>query len=83
MSDMNWLMPERVGIKMASRRAYPVGGEYVLDIDSYLSYAPHGHSTEPEGFCYGCLGNIKELTERALDSISENYYDVRVVFNHD
>jgi len=81
MSVMNWLMPERVGTKKASRIAYPVGGEYVLDIDSYLRYAPHGHRTEPEGFCFSCLENIKELTERALDAVSQNYNDVRMVFS--
>ena len=37
MSVMNWLMPKRVGSKAESRRGYPVGGEYVLALDSYLS----------------------------------------------
>ena len=81
MSVLNWLIPERVGTKKESRRAYPVGGEYVLDIDSYLRYTPHSHRTEPEGLCYGCLGTIKGLTEMALDVVSENYSDVRVVFS--
>ena len=81
MSVLNWLMPERVGTKKASKRAYTVGGEYVLDIDSYLRHAPHGHRTEPEGFCYDCLRNIKKLTENALDAVTENYNDVRVVFS--
>jgi hypothetical protein len=49
-----------------------MGGEYVLDLDSYLSYTPHGHKTEPEGFCYGCLEHVKELTERAMDNVAEN-----------
>ena len=66
---------------MASRMAYPVSGEYVLDIDSYLRYAPHGHRTEPEGFGYCCLRNIKEWTERSLDAVTENYSDVRIVFS--
>jgi hypothetical protein len=74
-------MPQHVGTKTQSKRAYPVGGEYVLDVDSYIRYAPHGHRTEPEGFCYGCLGNVKELTERACDVLAENYSDIRVVFS--
>ena len=59
MSVLNWLMPERVGPKRKCSQAYPVGGEYVLDLDHYLSYFPHGHRTEPEGFCYHCLKHIK------------------------
>ena len=81
MSVLNWLKPERVGTKAESRRAYPVGGEYVLDLDHYLRYVSHGHRTEPEGFCYGCLGSIKELTVRAIDAVLKNYCDVRVVFS--
>ncbi len=76
-----WLMPQRVGTKKESKRGYPVGGEYVLDLDHYLMYMPHGHRTEPEGFCFGCLENIKELTDRALDAVTENYSDIRVIYS--
>ena len=44
MSVLEWLMPERVGSKKESMRAYPVGGEYVLDLDSYMSYTPHARA---------------------------------------
>ena len=32
------MMPERVADKRASIWAYPIGTEYVIDIDSYLNY---------------------------------------------
>jgi DNA primase catalytic subunit len=81
MSVLNWLMPERVGEKKASDGAYPIGGEYVVDIDSYLNYQSHKHKTTEDGVCKGCLINSKELTERFLDEISENYSGIRVVFS--
>ena len=43
MSALNWLMPERVADKPSSGVAYPTGGEYVVDVDSYLSYRKHNH----------------------------------------
>ncbi|MHA2162624.1 MAG: hypothetical protein ACXABF_09385, partial [Candidatus Thorarchaeota archaeon] len=30
---MDWLMPERVGEKNRSNKAYPIRGDYVVDID--------------------------------------------------
>jgi hypothetical protein len=77
-------MPERVGSKKESIRAYPVGGEYVLDLDSYLCYTPHGHRTEPEGFCYGCLAQAKELTEKLLRArMYSIIYDHSVINTND
>ena len=32
----NYLMPERVGEKSEANRAYPIGGEYVADVDIHL-----------------------------------------------
>jgi hypothetical protein len=34
MSVMNWIFPERVGLKRKARHAYPIGGEYVVDLDT-------------------------------------------------
>jgi hypothetical protein len=80
MSVINWLMPDRVSDKHSSRAAHPTGGEYVVDVDSYLGYRKHSHVLIG-GVCEGCLENSKRLTERLLDRIEENYRDVRVVFS--
>lgn len=74
-------MPERVGDKRASVGAYPIGGEYVIDIDSYLNYRKHNHRTTEDGVCQGCLENSKQLAERFIDEVSENYKDIRVIFS--
>ena len=45
-SVLNWLMPERVGKKSSANRAYPIGGEYVVDIDVPQMWRPwNGHGT--------------------------------------
>lgn len=80
MSVINWLMPERVTDKHSSRAAHPTGGEYVVDVDSYLGYRKHSHSLTG-GVCEGCIEGSKQLTERLLDKIGENYQDIRVVFS--
>ena len=81
MSVLNWQMPERVAEKRASAYAYPISGEYVVDIDSYLNYRRHTHRNTEEGVCEGCIEGSKQLTERLLDKIGENYRDIRVVFS--
>jgi hypothetical protein len=53
-SALNWLMPERVSEKGKANRTYPIGGEYVVDVDHYLNYLPHSHHTSEEGVCEGC-----------------------------
>jgi hypothetical protein len=53
-SALNWLMPERVSEKGKANRTYPIGGEYVVDVDHYLNYLPHSHHTSGEGVCEGC-----------------------------
>lgn len=81
MSALNWVMPERVADKRASVGAYPIGGEYVVDIDSYLNYHKHNHRTTEDRICEGCLENSKQLAERFIDEIRENYRDIRIVFS--
>jgi len=81
MSALNWLMPERIGNKRASVEAFPVGGEYVIDIDSYLNYRKHTHRITEDRVCEGCLENSKQLTERFIDEVKENYRDIRIVFS--
>ena len=68
MSVLNWLMPERVAEKGKANHAYPIGGEYVVDVDHYLNYLPHSHRTTEDGVCEGCLENSKEISLRLLDT---------------
>jgi hypothetical protein len=81
MSSLNWLMPERVSTKKMSRYAYPIGGEYVIDVDRHMNYKPHGHHTTDDGICKECLGHAKELTEKILDIVTRYYVDVHIVFS--
>jgi DNA primase catalytic subunit len=70
MSSLNWLMPERVNTKEMSRYTYPIGGEYVIDIDRDMNYKPHRHHNTEDGICKECLGHAKELTEKILDIVT-------------
>ena len=81
MSVLNWLMPERVASKKKSGAAYPVGGEYVIDVDHYLNFRYHSHYTEEESVCLGCLANAKQLTLETLDAVQRYYDDLHVVFS--
>jgi hypothetical protein len=81
MSVLNWLTPERVGEKSQANHAYPIGGEYVVDVDHYLNYRPHSHRTTDEGVCEGCLENSKEISLRLLDTMRINYSRFEVVFS--
>jgi len=81
MSALNWLMPERVGSKQKAKHAYPVGGEYVVDIDSYLFWRPHSHFADRNGVCVGCLSISQDSTLRLVEKIEENYSDIHIVFS--
>ena len=81
MSALNWLMPERVGKKAKGNHAYPVGGEYVVDIDANMFWRPHSHFKSREGVCIGCLRLAYDNTYVLVDKILENYDDVRLVFS--
>jgi len=81
MSVLDWLMPERVAEKSRASRAYPIGGEYVIDVDSYLFWKPHSHYEDENRLCSGCLRLSYEATLELLWKIEENYRDVHVVFS--
>ena len=81
MSVLNWLMPERVGSKRKANRAYPVGGEYVVDVDLHLLWRPHQYYKGRNGVCGGCLSISKDTTLALLDKIAENYSDLHVVLS--
>ena len=64
MSVLNWLMPERVSDKPSSRAAYPTGGEYVVDVDSYLCYRKHSHRLVASASGSGTWWRIASTTRR-------------------
>ena len=81
MSVLDYLQPEKVLSKDRTLKAYPVGGSFVLDIDSYMNYQKHRHFTEPEGICLGCLGQAQELTIKMLDLVERDYKYTDVTFS--
>lgn len=81
MTVLDWLMPERVGEKSRANRAYPIGGEYVIDVDSYMFWQPHNHYEDEKGLCGGCLKLAYDATIELLWKITENYKNVHVVFS--
>jgi hypothetical protein len=71
MSVMDWLFPERVGLKRKARYAVPLGGEFVVDVDSYFRSRPHRHIREPVwNVCLGCLEISKDLALTLLCFLS-------------
>ena len=44
-SGMEYLRPQKQGSKATLLKAYPVGGEFVIDIDAYMNYQKHPHRT--------------------------------------
>lgn len=82
-SVLNWLFPERVGKKYKGRYAVPVGGEYVVDIDSYLAGSGHHirHYAGRLNVCCGCVENSRILTVQICERIEEYYSKIAVVFS--
>jgi DNA primase catalytic subunit len=79
-SVMDWIFPERVGKKYKANYAHPIGGEYVIDVDSHNVWAPHNHD-ERHPVCMECLSISKDLTLHICDVIEENYKDIQIVFS--
>jgi hypothetical protein len=81
-SVLDWLFPERVGKKHKARYAVPVGGEYVVDVDSYVFRRRHRHfNVGPSGVCIECLQTSKALAVQACEAIEEYYSDIAIVFS--
>jgi DNA primase catalytic subunit len=80
MSVLDWLFPERVGKKYKAKYAVPIGGEYVVDIDSHVSWVFHQHDTT-RPICLECLDTSRRQTLHMCDVIEENYSDVQIVFS--
>jgi hypothetical protein len=82
MSATDWLFPERVGPKHKARFAVPIGGEFVVDVDSYLKSRPHRHVYDPLWkVCEGCLAISRDLGLTLCDRILENYSQIEIVFS--
>ena len=77
---MEWLRPEGVSSKQESL-GIPVRANFVIGIDSYMNFRPHRHKTEPEGFCYGCLEQARQITIKSLDVVSEQFDHIEIVFS--
>jgi hypothetical protein len=81
MSVLDWLFPERVGRKEEAKYAYPVGGEYVVDVDAYMLRGLERHEHSGRGVCAGCLETSRRYAIQLCEAIEESYSDVVVVFS--
>jgi DNA primase catalytic subunit len=79
-SVLDWLFPERVGRKYKARYAVPIGGEYVVDVDSHNVWAPHRHDAW-RSVCMECLYISQRLALHICEAIEENYRDLQIVFS--
>ena len=73
MSVTNWLFPDRVEEKEQSARAYPLGGEFIIDVDTQRFWKPNYH--------YRGLEYARDISLSYLDKIQENYKDIRIIFS--
>jgi hypothetical protein len=81
-SLLNYLFPERVGKKYKANYAFPINGEYVVDIDSYLFQRKHSHFLNKTwNVCNECLKSAKHLTIQTCQEIEKYYSDISVVFS--
>jgi len=80
MSVLDYLFPERVSSKK-NTNAYPIGGEFVVDVDSYLYHMRHQHAFNNYSVCLGCLEISRRLTIQVCDEISRYYSKFGIVFS--
>jgi DNA primase catalytic subunit len=79
-SILDWSMPERVSEKSKANRAYPIRGDYVLDVDVPQLWRPwNGYATN--NLYASGLQIAYDRTIAILDKIKENYGDIRIVFS--
>lgn len=83
MSVLDWLFPERVGKKYKGQYARPVGGEYAVDVDSYVSRKRHHHFfySDIREICFECIEIARQATIQACEKIEEYYSDIAIVFS--
>ena len=80
MSVLDWLFPERVGTKYKAKYAVPIGGEYVVDVDSHVFLIPHDHN-RVHSICIGCLDVSWRVALHICEAIEDNYRDIHIVFS--
>jgi hypothetical protein len=81
-SVLDFLFPERVGKKNRANFAYPVNGEYIVDVDSYLMHHWQRHMPSKNwDVCKECLESAKFLTLQACQQIEDYYSDLSVIFS--
>ncbi|MCX8183115.1 MAG: hypothetical protein N3F08_01655, partial [Crenarchaeota archaeon] len=81
MSVLNYLFPERVGLKSRAKYAHPVEGEYVIDVDNYLFRGIDTHEHPRTWVCEACLEVARKYTIRLAELVEENYEKIMVVFS--
>ncbi|MEM2057737.1 MAG: hypothetical protein QXO76_05765 [Thermoproteota archaeon] len=81
MSVLNYLFPERVGLKRRAKYAYPVGGEYVIDVDNYFFRGIETHEHPRTWICLACLEVARRYTIRLSELIEENYESIKIIFS--
>jgi hypothetical protein len=82
MSVTDYLFPERVGRKCKAKYAVPIGGEFVVDVDSFMRKRMHDHSWHPQyEVCEGCLDISKHLTLELCDRIQATHQNIQTVFS--
>jgi hypothetical protein len=80
MSVLHYLFPERVSSKR-NTNSYPMGGEFVVDVDSYLYYKIHVHAFNNFSVCLDCLEISRRLAIQVCDEISRYYSKFAIVFS--
>jgi hypothetical protein len=81
MSVLDYLFPERVGLKSKAKNAYPIGGEYVVDVDNYLFRGIDNHEHPRTWICNTCLEIARRYSIRLSEIIEENYSNIMIVFS--
>jgi hypothetical protein len=81
MSVLDYLFPERVGLKSKAKYAYPIRGEYVVDVDNYLFRGIDTHEHPRTWICNTCLEIARRYTIRLSEIIEENYSNIMIVFS--
>jgi DNA primase catalytic subunit len=81
MSVLNWLFPDRVGEKQRAKHAYPISGEYLVDINANSVWRYHPSCNMHKKICLPCLRLAKEATIEVLEKNEENYSKINIVFS--
>ena len=82
-SVLTWLFPERVGRKHKARHAYPIGGAYAVDIDSYLIQRHNifHQCWKLNGICRECINLSRKMTLQLCEVIESYYKKIHIVFS--